>query len=85
MTQMTSLIVYIESQMCKLSIRMHFDQFDAVQKKNSISLPPTVFSALPHHAHFQTKHIDKPMAFFKYTGIYFLTKYTLNKSYKRIK
>ena len=45
---------------------MHFDQFNAVQKENSISLPPTQFWALPHHANFLTKHFDKSIAFFKY-------------------
>ena len=69
MMQRIALLVYIESQMYTLTIRMHFDQFIAVQKENSISLPPTPFSTLPHHAHFQTKHIDKSIAFFKYNGI----------------
>ena len=45
---------------------MHFDQFNAVEKeKKCISLPPTPFSALSHHAHFQTKIIDKSVAFFQ--------------------
>ena len=49
---------------------MHFDRFIAIQKeKKSISLPPTPFLALPHHAHFQTKNIDKSITFFKYIGI----------------
>ena len=69
MMQRIALLVSIESQMYTLTIRMHFDQFIAVQKENSISLPPTPFSALPHHAHFQTKIIDKSIAFFKYIGI----------------
>ena len=33
MMQMISLLVYIDSQMYKLTIRMHFDQFNAVQKE----------------------------------------------------
>ena len=72
MMQRIALLVYIESQMYTLTIRMHFDQFIAFQKekrKKSISLPPTPFSALRHHAHFQTKNIDKSIAFFKYIGI----------------
>ena len=69
MMQRIALLVYIESQMYTLIIRMHFDQFIAFQKEKSISLPPTPFSALPHHAHFQTKNIDKSIAFFKYIGI----------------
>ena len=31
MVQKISLLVYIDSQMCKLTIRMHFDQSNAVQ------------------------------------------------------
>ena len=46
---------------------MHFDQFIAIHKKKSISLPPTPFSALSHHA--QTKNIEKSIAFSKYIGI----------------
>ena len=55
MMQRISLLVYIDSQMYKLTIRMHFDQFIAVQKETFHFLPPTQFSVLPHHAHFQTK------------------------------
>ena len=33
MMQRISLLVYIDSQMYKLTIRMHFDQFIAVQKE----------------------------------------------------
>ena len=70
MMQKISLLVYIDSQMYKLTIRMHFDQFIVVQKeKKSISLSPTPFSALPHHTHFQTKNNDKSIEFFKYIGI----------------
>ena len=59
-----SLLVYIDRQIYKLTIRMHFDQFNAVKKKkNCISLPPTPFSALPHHALFQTKTVDKSIVF----------------------
>ena len=48
---------------------MHFDQFNAVKKKqkkknNCISLPLTHFQG-SHHAHFQTKTIDKSIAFFQ--------------------
>ena len=69
MVQGISLLVYIDSQMYKLTIRMHFDHLLPFKRKDSISLPPTPFSALPHHAHFQTKIIDKSIAFFKYIGI----------------
>ena len=69
MMQRISLLVYIDSQMYKLPSEMHFDQFIVVQKKQTISLPPTPFSALPHHAHFQMKNIDKSIAFFKYIGL----------------
>ena len=31
MVQKISLLVYIDSQMCKFTIRMHFDQSNAVQ------------------------------------------------------
>ena len=55
--------------MYNLTISMHFEQFIAVQKEKSISLPPTPFSALSHHAHFQTKIIEKSIAFSKYIGI----------------
>ena len=67
--QRISLLVYIDSQMYKLTIRMHFDQFIAVQKGKFYFLPPTPFSALSHHAHFQTKNIEKLIAFSKYIGI----------------
>ena len=40
-----------------------------LQRKNNISLPPTPFSALPHHAQFQMKNTDGSIAFFKYTGL----------------
>ena len=33
MMQRIALLVYIERQMCTLTIRMHFDQFIAVQKE----------------------------------------------------
>ena len=33
MMRRDSLLVYIDSQICKLTIRMHFDQFNAVQKE----------------------------------------------------
>ena len=33
MIQMISLLVYIDSQLYKLTIRMHFDQFNAVKKE----------------------------------------------------
>ena len=69
MMQRILLLVHINSQMYNLTIRMHFDQFIAVQKEISISLPPTPFSALSHHAHFQTKNIEKSIAFSKYIGI----------------
>ena len=69
MMQRIALLVYIESQMCTLTIRMHFDQFVAVQKEKFHFFTTTPFSALPHHAHFQTKNIDKSVAFFKYIGI----------------
>ena len=36
------------------------------KRKHYISLPPTPFSALPHHAHFQTKKKNgKSIAFFQ--------------------
>ena len=45
---------------------MHFDQFNAVKKeKLYFSLPLTPFPALSHQAHFQTKTIDKSIAFFQ--------------------
>ena len=48
---------------------MHFDKFNAVTGKEKLYLfITTPFSALPHHAHFQTRNIDKAKAFFKYTG-----------------
>ena len=33
MMRRDSLLIYIDSQICKLTIRMHFDQFNAVQKE----------------------------------------------------
>ena len=50
---------------------MHFDQLNADKKEKLYSLPLTPFPALSHHAHFQTKTIDKSIAFFffKYTGL----------------
>ena len=34
MLRRVSLLVYIDSQIYKLTIRMHFDQFNAVKKEN---------------------------------------------------
>ena len=45
MMQMILLLVYIDSQIYKLTIRMHFDQFNAIQKKNN----PFLY----HPSHFQ--------------------------------
>ena len=36
MMQGISLLVYIDNQMYKLTIKMHFDQFNAVKKKKKI-------------------------------------------------
>ena len=47
---------------------MHLDNLMPL-KKEKLYLPPTPFSAMPHHEHFQTKNIDKSIAFFKYTGL----------------
>ena len=59
-----SLLVYIDSQIYKLTIRMHFDQFNAVKEKKMFFFTTHPFSGLSHHAHFQTKTIDKSIAFF---------------------
>ena len=69
MMRRDSLSVYIDSHIYKLTIRMYFDQLMPLKRINCISLPPAPFSALPHHASFQTKYIDKSIAFFKYTGL----------------
>ena len=37
----------------------------SIKRKNYTSLPLTPFQALSHHAHFQTKTIDKSIAFFQ--------------------
>ena len=42
---------------------MHFDQFNAVKKKKLYFFTTHPFSGLSHHAHFQTKTIDKSIAF----------------------
>ena len=68
MVQRISLLVYIDS-LYKLTIRMHSDHFNDVQKEKFHFFTTHPFSALPHHAHFQTKNIDNPVAFFKYIGI----------------
>ena len=44
---------------------MHFDQFNAVKKKKLYFFTTHLFSGLSHHAHFQTKTIDKSIAFFQ--------------------
>ena len=44
---------------------MHFDQFNAVKKKKLYFFTTHPFSGLSHHAHFQTKTIDKSIAFFQ--------------------
>ena len=44
---------------------MQFDHFTAVKKEKLYFFTINPFSALPHHAHFQTKHIDKSIAFFQ--------------------
>ena len=49
---------------------MHFDQFIAVQKEKFYFFTThPFFSALSHHAHFQTKNNEKSIAFSKYIGI----------------
>ena len=64
---------------------MHFDQFNAVKKeKKCISLPLTPFSGLSHNAHFQTKTIDKSIAFFKYTGVCFTKVFRTELGHKYI-
>ena len=44
---------------------MHSDQFNAVKKKKLYFFTTHPFSGLSHHAHFQTKTIDKSIAFFQ--------------------
>ena len=44
---------------------MHFDQFNAVKKKKLYLFTTHPFSGLSHNAHFQTKPIDKSIAFFQ--------------------
>ena len=44
---------------------MHSDQFNAVKKKKMYFFTTHPFSGLSHHAHFQTKTIDKSIAFFQ--------------------
>ena len=44
---------------------MHFDQFNAIKKKKLYFFTTHPFSGLSHHAHFQTKTIDKSIAFFQ--------------------
>ena len=44
---------------------MHSDQFNAVKKKKLYFFTTHSFSGLSHHAHFQTKSIDKSIAFFQ--------------------
>ena len=44
---------------------MHFDQFNAVKEKKLYFFTTHPFSGLSHHAHFQTKTIDKSIAFFQ--------------------
>ena len=47
-----------------------------LKMKNCISLPLTPFSGLSHHAHFQTKTIDKLIAFFPNILVYNCRPYT---------
>ena len=54
MMQRISFLVYIDSQMYKLTIRMHFDQFIAVQKGNFY-----FFYHPPHFQHCLTMHTFK--------------------------
>ena len=44
---------------------MYSDQFNAVKKKKLYFFTTHPFSGLSHHAHFQTKTIDKSIAFFQ--------------------
>ena len=44
---------------------MHSDQLNAVKKKKLYFFTTHPFSGLSHHAHFQTKTIDKSIAFFQ--------------------
>ena len=44
---------------------MHSDQFKAVKKKKLYFFTTHPFSGMSHHAHFQTKTIDKSIAFFQ--------------------
>ena len=69
MMRRVSLLVYIDSQIYKLIIRMHFDLFNAIQKEKFHFFTTHPIFSMPHHANFQTKHIDKSIAFFKYIGI----------------
>ena len=48
---------------------MHFYQFIAVQKEKFYFFTTHPFSALSHHAHFQTKNIEKSVVFSRYIGI----------------
>ena len=51
MMQRILLLVYIDSQMYNLTIRMHFDQFIAVQKEKNLFLyhPPLFQHCLTMH------------------------------------
>ena len=61
-------MVHIDSQIYKLTIRMHFDQFNAVKMEKLYFF--TIHPILPHHAHFQTKNIDNSLAFFSNIEFY---------------
>ena len=43
---------------------MDFDQFNAVKNEKLYFFTTIPFSALPRHAHFQTRHTGKSIAFF---------------------
>ena len=65
MMQMISLLVYFDSQMYKLTIRMHFDQFNAIQKEkiHFFTTHPIFSIASP------CKTNDKSVAFCKYISM----------------
>ena len=63
---------------------MHFDQYNAIKKEKLYFFTTHQISALPHHAHFQTKNTDTSLEFLKYTGLWLSTKYIFTKSCKRI-
>ena len=85
MMQRISVLAYIDSQMYKLTIRMHLDQLNAVQKeKFHFFTTHPIFSIASPCTLSNEKEKDMSIAFFKYISRQLSTKYTLIKCYKRI-